>query len=167
MLSESARMSSASEARYRVQAPNSTPRTVKVIALDPQGETVVRRLSETPWAHAGFLTAASLSDESGRPADGWLRDMAGTSRDLIEEVAAADLVLMVATPGGRARAAALVGEACSQRRVMTTALVASADGSDEEGLSRTLAQIRPWSLMTVIANVDDYIDDMLMALRAR
>lgn len=167
MLSESARMSSAAEARYRVQAPNSRPRRVKVIALDPASESVVRRLSETPWANAAFLTAAALSDENGRPANGWLRDMAGTSRDLIDEVAAADLVLMVATPGGRARAAALIGEACSQRQVMTTGLVASADGSDEEGLSRTLAQIRPWSLMTVIANVDDYIDDMLIALRAR
>ena len=34
MLSESARMSSAAEARFRVQAPNSMPRAIKVIALD-------------------------------------------------------------------------------------------------------------------------------------
>jgi hypothetical protein len=30
----------------------------------------------------------------------------------------------------------------------------------------TLAQLRPWSLMVVIAESDDYIDDMLTALRA-
>ena len=34
MLSESARMSSAVEARFRVQAPNSLPRVVKIVALD-------------------------------------------------------------------------------------------------------------------------------------
>ena len=33
-------------------------------------------------------------------------------------------------------------------------------------LSKTLAQLRPWSLMVVIANGDDYIEDMLTALRA-
>ena len=38
----------------------------------------------------------------------------------------------------------------------------SASGS---ALSETLAQVRPWSLMVVMANSDDYIDDMLTALR--
>jgi hypothetical protein len=33
-------------------------------------------------------------------------------------------------------------------------------------LSRTLAQLRPWTLMLVIANTTDYIGDMLQALRA-
>ena len=35
MLSESARAASAAEARYRIDAPNSRQRAVKVIALDP------------------------------------------------------------------------------------------------------------------------------------
>ena len=30
-----------------------------------------------------------------------------------------------------------------------------------EALSRTLAQVRPWSLMVVVANEDDYVDDIL------
>ena len=33
-------MSSAAEARFRVQAPNSTPRATKVIALDEVGEEI-------------------------------------------------------------------------------------------------------------------------------
>ena len=42
MLSESARMSSAAEAKFRIAAPNSRPRAVKVIALDAASERVVK-----------------------------------------------------------------------------------------------------------------------------
>ena len=111
MLSESARMSSAAEAAFRVQAPNSMPRTVKVIGLDAASEDVVRRLAASSWNQATFYTAATFT------------------RNLRDEVATADLVVMVATPGGGASAASLIGEACSQKRVMTTALIVGGDRS--------------------------------------
>ena len=158
MLSESARMNSAAEARFRVQAPNSLPRTVKVIALDSAGEAVAGRLAGAGWKQAAFLTAASP--------DRALRDLAGHLRDLDEEVDAADLVILVAGPGGHAHAASLIGQACSLRRVMTTGFVVGGASASERDLSKTLAQLRPWSLMTVLARNDDYIDDMMTALRA-
>ena len=72
---------------------------------------------------------------------------------------------MVAAAGGHAQAAEAIGRACSLERVTTTALiVGAADASDDE-LSRTLAQLRPWSLMVVIASTDDYVADMMTALR--
>ena len=73
---------------------------------------------------------------------------------------------MVAGPGGQAQAAALIGEACSRRRVMTTACIVGAATASDRAVSQTLAQVRPWSLMVVIANSDEYLDDMLRALRA-
>jgi hypothetical protein len=152
-------MSSATEARYRIQAPNSTPRSTTVIALDARSEAVVRRSANGSWGHARFLTASAN-------VDGWLSDLAGRSRDLMDEVERADLVVMVATPGGHAEAAPLIGQACSRKRVMTTALIVGAASASDEAVSETLAQVRPWSLMVVIANPDDYIDDMLVALRA-
>ena len=148
MLSESARMSSAAEARFRVQAPNSIPRTVKIVALDSIAEALARRLALSSWQHATFHSAESFS------------------RNVEAEVATADLVVMVAGPGGTAHAAATIGAACSDRRVMTTALVVGASSASDEALARTLAQVRPWSLMVVIANTDDYIADLLTALRA-
>jgi hypothetical protein len=33
-------------------------------------------------------------------------------------------------------------------------------------LSKTLAQLRPYALMLVIASAEDYVEDMLSALRA-
>jgi hypothetical protein len=148
MLSESARMSSAAEAAFRVQAPNSRPRAVKVVALDDESEGVVRRLAAGSWNQAGFFTAELFT------------------QNLNEEVAAADLVVMVAGPGGGADAARLIGRACSDRRIMTTALIVGSAAASEEALSKTLSQVRPWSLMVVIADADSYIEDMLTALRA-
>ena len=182
MPSESARMNSAAEARFRIQTASSYSRTVKVIALDTPSESVVRRLASGSWEHTTFLTAASLSAtppvnsesslmgcakrkrDSAQPQE--LSDLAGRPRNLTEEVDAADLVVMVATPGGRAHAASIIGEACSLRRVMTTGLVVGGTSAPEAALSKTLLQLRPWSLMVVIADPDDYIDNMLAALRA-
>ena len=172
MRSESARMRSAAEARFRVQAPNSTPRAIKVIALDAAGDAMVRRLAGAGWNHATFLTATSV-DQPGGPgelagmsADGALTDLTGRFRSVTDEVGTADLVVLVAGPGGSAQAASIIGEACSFRRVMTTGFIVGVTSASGNALSKTLAQLRPWSLMVVIADSDDYIDDMLSALRA-
>jgi hypothetical protein len=158
MLSESARMSSAAEARFRVQAPNSMPRTIKVIALDGAAEAVVRRLAGGGWQHATFFTATTPQDA--------LCDLAGRRTAVRDEVDAADLVVLVAGPGGHAHAAAAIGQACSLRRVMTTGFVVGVTSAPEHEVSSTLAQLRPWSLMIVIASHDEFIDDMMTALRA-
>jgi hypothetical protein len=169
MPSESARMSSAAEARFRIDAPNSKPRAVKVIALDRPSEAMVKRLAQANWKNATFLTASAFSG-APRPGEsfsmaGWLSDVAGRTKDLVDEVRSADLVVMVATAGADASAAALIGEACSAKRVNTTGLIIGA-GQPDDVLSKTLAQLRPWALMLVIANGDDYVEDMLTALRA-
>jgi len=127
MLSESARMSSAAEARFRVRTPASVARVVKVISLDTASDREVATL--------------------------------------VEEVPAADLVVMVASAGTDAHAAAIIGEACSLKRVMTTALVIRAASATDEALSKTLAQVRPWSLMVVIASDEAYIEDILRSFR--
>ena len=49
---------------------------------------------------------------------------------------------------------------------MTTTLIVGNSGASDDELSRTLVQVRPWSLMLVIARTDDYLADMMTALRA-
>jgi hypothetical protein len=174
MQSESARMSSAAEAKFRIDAPNSRPRTVKVIALDAASERVVKELARDQWQGATFLTASAFAGAvSGSAAaaqrfslGGRLNDLAGRTKNLVEEVAAADLVVMVASAGENAGAAAIIGEACNVRHVMTTALVLGTASSSDEELSKMLAQLRPHAMMLVISSADEYIKDMLTALRA-
>jgi hypothetical protein len=158
MQTESARMNSRREAQFRIQEPNSKPRIIKVIALDSNSEHVVRRLVARPYQNASFLSAAAFPDAA--------RDFFGETKDLANEVTTADLVVMVAAPGGEAHAASVIGEACSARRVMTTGLIVGANRASEENVSKTLSQLRPWCLMLVVADPDDYIDGMLTALRA-
>ncbi len=61
MLSESARATSAAEARFRIDDANARPRAIKVIALDRPSEAVVKRLAQLPWASATFLTAVAAT----------------------------------------------------------------------------------------------------------
>jgi hypothetical protein len=140
-----------------VQAPNSRPRAIKVIGLDGGGADAVRRLSGEGWRHATFFTA-------GRP--GELTRLDGSVATIDEEVRTADLVVMVASAEGRAHVAGEIGRVCSDRRVSTTTLVVGAIDASDEALSRTLAQVRPWSLMLVLAADERYIADMMTALRA-
>ena len=170
MQTESARMTTAEEARYRINYPNSSPRAVKVVALDHPSEAVVKRVAQGSWQRATFFTAPKIE---GTPKSGdrssmkaWLSDLAGRTKDLIDEVDSADLVVMVATAGENAQVATLIGEACSLKRVNTTGLILGGASASDEMLSKTLSQLRPWSLMLVIANREDYIEDMLIALRA-
>jgi hypothetical protein len=147
MISESARMNSAAEACFRVQAPTSSRGIVVVVALDARSAEVAARLAQGSWNHARFPAPSAIN--------------------LMSEIEVADLVVMIASPGGgNAEAAAAIGQVCSARRIMTTALITGAEHASDEALSQTLAQLRPWSLMVVIAASDDYVEDVLMALRA-
>src|SRR2546426_3166598 len=115
MQTESARMNSRAESRFRIDDPNSLPRAIKVIALDAASEAIVRRLAAMPWKSATFLSAADFP--------GTARDFSGQPKDLAEEVNAADLVVMGASPGGGGQAASRNGETCSAKRGMTNRLV--------------------------------------------
>src|SRR3974377_115421 len=106
MQSESARMSSAAEAKFRIAAPNSRPRAVKVIALDAASERVVKELARDKWQGASFLTASAFAGAASGSAPerfslgGWLNDLAGGTKNLVEEGASADLVGMGGSGGG-------------------------------------------------------------------
>jgi len=175
-------MASAGEAKFRIDRPNSQARAVKVIALDAPSERAVKELAQSPWQRASFLTATAFSGapRQGEPfsMNGWLNDLAGRTKNLVDEVNTADLVVMVATAGENAAAAAIIGEACSLKHVMTTALILVPPpyppphagegrvGARDETLSKMLAQLRPHAMMLVISSADEYIKDMLTALRA-
>ena len=170
MDSESARMSSAAEARFRINYPNSQPRVIKVVALDEASERVVKRVAQRSWQRATFFTSIKF-DGTARGGEGWsmqawLSDLAGRTKALVEEVASADLVVMVSSAGTSAQAAAVIGEACAVRKVMTMALIIGSEQRSDEELSKTLAALRPYASMLVIASGDEYIEEMLAALRA-
>lgn len=168
MPSESTRATSAAEAGFRIAAPNARPRATKVVALDRPSVAVIGRLARSPRANTSFLTipTEAPAGDGAFSVSGWLRDLAGHAKDLADEIAGADQVVMVATAGENAEAASIIGEACSVRRITTTGLILAGSSTPDDALSRTLLHMRPWALMLVVAGGEEYIEDMLTALRA-
>src|SRR5207244_11109459 len=114
------------------------------------------------WQRATFFTALKF-DGAPRSGEGWsmkawLSDLAGRTKDLVDEVATADLVVMVSSAGTNAEAAAVIAEACGVRKVMTTALVIGSETKSNEELSKTLANLRPPASLLAIANNHDDIE---------
>jgi len=161
MLSESARMSSAAEARFRVQASPPTSRVLNVIALEPACDGIVARLATRAWSGVAFFPASALHETAQTtPAVAGHRIASP-----LREMAAADFVVMIATSGGDATAASVIGEICSLQRVTTTTLVVHAAPATDEALSKTLAQVRPWSLMVVVLSDESYVESILRSFR--
>lgn len=171
MTSESARMSTAREAAFRVRYPNSRGRITRVIALDAESAAII-----TPLLN-GFserLTVFSVAPLSQHPAGqqtgrggAVLVNAGGAVVQLAEVVAGADMVVMVVMKGGNGEAASAIGNACSTQGLMTAVLILEpGTGSSDFEAARILKAVRPHASMIVLADDLDYVTDMLTALRA-
>jgi hypothetical protein len=172
MPSESARVTTAAEAKFRIDYPNSKPRAVKVVALDEGCRPLVDEIAKLPWSRAAFFTSLTFNGATSPPraetasVQAWLRDIAGQTKSLIAEIDSADLVVMVSSAGSDAQPALLIGEACAVRNVTTIGLVLQSPTTTDEETSRTLKNMRPFASMLVIASGPEYVEAMLTALRA-
>lgn len=166
LLSSCAQAATAQEARYRLTYPRATQAS-RIIALDEQAAPVVCELAAHDWHDdARFLVYETLvgvedADEHGPPADARLRTCDGAPSLLGDELADAELVVMVAGTDHGAEAASLIGDVCAQRRVMTTGLVLSEDGS----LDATLSSLRPNAMVMLVSPDVEDLDGILTALR--
>ena len=171
ILSESARVTTAHEAAFRVQYPTSTPRLIKVIAQDPEAGRIVSELAKKQWNRAVFFSSLTFPAASGsvgakEKMQAWLGDVAGHASDLVAEIDSADIVVVLASPGTDASAATIIGESCRLRHKTMIGLILQTAGVSEEALSRTLQGMRPLARMLVVASDHDYIEEMLHAMRA-
>jgi hypothetical protein len=81
---------------------------------------------------------------------------------LDDELASADVVLMIATDDGGADCAYTIGKACWQRSIMTAGLVVS----DDEGADRAVAALRPHARVLLPGADESDVVELLTALRA-
>jgi hypothetical protein len=171
MQSESARMTTAREASYRVQYPNSKPRAVKVIALDPASAKIVDEISKKAWNGAAFFTAPAFTTEETPGATGsglkaWLKDLAGRTMDLVAEIEHCDFAVVITTAGSDARAVSVIADACALYHKSLVGLVVPGADDSDAAIAESMKHLRPYTRMLVIASGTDYIEDMLTALRA-
>lgn len=168
-LSESARVTTAEEAAFRVQYPNSQPRLIKVIALDEAAGRLVSELASKTWNRAVFFDKLTFPAASGGARDkmqAWLSDVAGHASDLVAEIDSADIVVVIASPGTDAQAATIIGESCRLRHKSMIGLILQTANVGDEALSKTLLGMRPLASMLVVASGTEYVEEMLHAMRA-
>ncbi|HSG95205.1 MAG TPA: hypothetical protein VLA28_06770 [Afifellaceae bacterium] len=169
LLGSCAKAATAAEVRFRVDYPNSKTRASRIIALDETSAAVMRRIAAEPWKGACFLAfvskTAGAKGLDSLPVDASLKNVDGSEVRLSDELAGADVVVMIAAAGGASDAAAVIGNACFVRGIMTTGLIV-AKGGDRAEVERTVAALRPYAAMLVVSTSEEYIPEMLTALRA-
>jgi hypothetical protein len=159
MPSSCARAATAAEARFRINRPIAPARAPRIVALDDGAVEIIRRTAELQWANARFYAC----EANGEDADGTLlRGVDGSTATLADELASADVVVMIATNDRGADCAYTVGKACWQRSVMTAGLVVS----DGPSADRAVAALRPHARVLLPGADESDVVELLTALRA-
>lgn len=168
--SESANMASAEQARFRIDRPNARPRSTRIIALDERSQEALAAIKDRSWNGARFLRYVGPRKASEHlPSvhiDATVLDADGNELSLMKELAGADTVVMVTASDAAAQAAEIIGNACVGRSIAATGLILMPRSGGEEALGRILAVMRPHSAMLVVSSGEDYVAEMLAALRA-
>ncbi|MBP2366845.1 hypothetical protein [Pseudonocardia parietis] len=162
----------AEEAGYRIDAPVEGRRGTRVVALDDDAATAVRRLARERWNAARFLTLRTGPPPAPDGTDGTdgtddalpLHHTGGAATDLAAELAAADAVVMIASAragDAAALAAGRIGRACAGRGVMTAGIVLG--GADARA---SVAALRPHARVLLAGADDRDAADLLTAIRA-
>ena len=165
LLNSCARAATATEARFRINAPIAPNRGTRVVALDKGAEQVVRRVAEGQWLGARFFTCrfiAPLPADNGDVADIVLTSTDGSESRLSAELDGADVAVMVATADDGADVACAIGDACTLRGIMTAGLVLAA-GHDTRA---TVSALRPYARVLMVTQDEHDVSEVLTALRA-
>ncbi|HEX5496720.1 MAG TPA: 3-methyl-2-oxobutanoate hydroxymethyltransferase [Mycobacteriales bacterium] len=160
----------AAEARFRIDVPIAPSRATRVMALDPAAAAVVRSVAEQHWAGARFFTchspaAAAGGEAAGEVAGVVLRRINGSLARLSDELDGADVAVMVATADASASAAATIGDACTQRGIMTAAVILG-DGYGTGGAGGAVSALRPHARVLMVTSDEHDVAEVLTALRA-
>lgn len=163
LLSNSARATSRSESKYRIDYPLVPTRGARVIALDEGAEKIIRRTAQNDWKAAHFFvveTAPSRSEYIDDSVDVNLRSLDGENVQLKDELNGVDVVVMVATTDTGSIAASTIAAACTVRGIMTAGIIISKDATS------TVAALRPHARILLISASETDLDTLLSAIRA-
>jgi hypothetical protein len=160
LLNSCASAATAAEARFRIDYPEVAPRASRIIALDERAAALVHNLADQHWSGGHFLVFEAPAAADGA-ADAMLRTADGAPVLLSSELDNADTAVMIATADASAPAAAVIGDACAARRIMSAGLVIS-DGGDVDDV---VAAMRPNAMVLVILQNHHDVPEILSALR--
>ncbi|MGC1302941.1 MAG: hypothetical protein WA840_11245 [Caulobacteraceae bacterium] len=167
MIAQSERATSARESAYRIAAPNSTPRAIMLVALEAGAARLLADIAKDGWRRTTFRSSVWLEDAPdprGEALDQWCDIVAGHAENLVNEIAASDLVVMVTTAGDPATGASVIGEACVARGVKTSGIILQTPQTSSDALSSSLRELRPWTRTLSVFSDAGMVPDMIHAL---
>jgi hypothetical protein len=91
-----------------------------------------------------------------------LRDTEGAVSSLFDELADADVVMMIGTTESDAAAATIIGAACTVRGVMTAGLIIG----ESAMVGATVTALRPHARVLMVTEDEQDVAEVLIALRA-
>lgn len=168
LLSSCARAATAAEARFRVNYPNSKPRTSRIFALDAGAAEAMYAVTEAPWNGAHFLTVGGtglIDPDTCGIDDLPLSAPDGHAVRLSDEITGADVVVLLASSGRNVGAAEVIAREAYGRKIMLAGL-ALAQGRKSHEVDQVVNALRPFATVLVVAQDNDFIASMLTALRA-
>ena len=142
LLNSCARAATAEEARFRIDRPIGG-RSTLVVALDDDAADVVDRVAERPWGAARFFRTPELAA-------------------ITDELADADLAIVVGTAGADGEAASALARACAERGIMLAGLILG----ERVDVAVAVSALRPYARNLMITGDEDDVAAVLTALRA-
>ena len=165
LLSSCAQAATTAEARFRIDAPAFTRRETRIVALDEGAASAIRGVADRQWSGARFFSYPAgerNGERNGKAGDIVLRSADGSATRLSDELADADVMVMIATADDGAAAASAIGDACTLRGIMTAGLILG-DGRD---VRAAVSALRPHARVLMASKDEHDVSDMLTALRA-
>ena len=142
MVSDSARATTAAEARFRIKAPNAGPRAMAVIALDDATARLAAELATLPWSRIAFYVLSAAGD---------LR--------MLDEI-----VQMLLTAGDISEQARQFGDMCLARGVKTSGLVIDEGNVGGPELTRSLQGLRASVMTLSVVGAASDVNEVLQSL---
>lgn len=172
MISQSAKVTTAAESRFRLNSPNSKGRSSLVLGLEKSTMQTLSALAGMEWNGARFRNVVQAEDVDASakglkagPEDLLVQSPEGEVSRLSDELANTDVVVMFTRSGEAAKAASVIGEAAFGRSLMTAGFVLD-EHNDRQALEKTLSAVRPFVISLVVGPDEESFIETLSAIRA-
>jgi hypothetical protein len=137
------------------------------VALEAGAARLLAGIAKDAWRGTRFRSSVWLEDAPdprGEALDQWCDIIAGHAANLVSEISASDLVMVITTAGDPATGASAIGEACLARGVKTAGIILQTPGTSPETLSQSLRELRPWTRTLSVLGDPAMIPGMIHAL---
>lgn len=145
----------------RIQAPNSSPRSIALVGLGTGGAAVAEHVRDEDLADVQLR----IFPTPRPPEPDAIASIKSNGDDLYRALNEADIIFVVARPGDDVRLVPVVARMAHDRNAQVSALYLVPPGHDAETHEdRTLRTLRTGVHMLVIASDDSYVAAMIAAL---